>query len=322
MLLVSAVALLVVVPRAAHAQDWTREQPGSPQPAGDPVLDRVTALRQAAELLEKAAQIRARGNRNQAEQLFSSAELIIGVEGLADVAPLFREGAPPRINTPLKQFPANTPPQPQVVGASDDDEPDAKPARGSLSGSMQIEGRASGAIGVVTLEPVGKKARRRSPKVRVMEQRDRQFAPRVMAVPLGSTVTFPNFDQVFHNVFSTSDAQKFDLGLYKGGQAREITFDREGIVRLGCNLHANMSAHVVVVSAPHYAVTDPSGAFRFRSLEPGKYRLRAWSERSLAPVTQEVTIASGSNKVTVGVKGDAPEGPPPDKFGVSRGKKP
>jgi plastocyanin len=308
------VVLLATAAGRAHAQDFKREP--------DPVADKIAAFKEAATNLERAQQMRGRGNKSQAEQFFSTAEILVGPEALADLAPLFREGGPPRVTTPLKQFPADAKPQPEVVGGSDEDEPEAKPAKGSLAGTMQIDGKAGGAIGIVTLEPIGKKWKKRTPKVRVVEQRDRNFAPHVLAVPVGSTVTFPNFDQVFHNVFSVSEAQKFDLGLYKGGQAREMVFEKEGIVRLGCNLHANMSAYVVVVGAPHYAVADASGGFRFKSLEPGKYTLRAWSEKSLAPVTQEITIASGDNKVNVGVKADAPQGPAPDKFGVPRGKKP
>jgi hypothetical protein len=138
---------------------------------------------------------------------------------------------------------------------------------------------------------------------------------------VGSTVTFPNFDPVYHNVFSTSDQQPFDLGIYKAPEARDVTFDKEGIVTLGCNLHANMTAHIAVVSAPHYVITDDKGRFSFASLEPGTYRLRAWSERSLAPVVQEVVVKPDRNTVSVRVKGDAPTGPLPDKFGVSRGSK-
>jgi len=301
----------------ARAQDFKRD-PAPP----DPVADKVVALKEAASQLEKAQQMRARGNRSQAEQFFSAAEIFVGPAALEDIAPLFREGAPPRVTTPLKQFAPDTPPQPAVVGSSDEDEPDAKPARGSLTGTVQIDGKAGGAIGVVTLEPVGKKWKKRPAKVRVVEQRDRNFAPHVLAVPVGSTVTFPNFDQVYHNVFSTSETNKFDLGLYKGGQAREMVFEKEGVVRLGCNLHANMSAYIIVVGAPHYAIADDTGTFRFKSLEPGKYKLRAWSERSLEPITKDIEIASGSNKVNVGVKGDAPQGPAPDKFGVPRGKRP
>jgi plastocyanin len=185
---------------------------------------------------------------------------------------------------------------------------------------MQIDGRAaSGAYGLITLEPVDGKWKPRTPKHLVIEQRNREFLPHLMAVSVGSTVAFPNFDTVFHNVFSTSPIGAFDLGLYKVGEAREYTFQREGIVRLGCNLHANMSAYIAVVAAPAYVVTDEAGRFSFRHLPPGKYRLKAWSERSKAPITQDVTIKAGRNEVTVGVSGDAVPGPIPDKFGGKRG---
>jgi hypothetical protein len=151
----------------------------------------------------------------------------------------------------------------------------------------------------------------------VIEQRNREFAPRLLAVPVGSTVSFPNFDGIYHNVFSRSESKPFDLGLYKSGQARELVFDREGIVRVGCNLHANMSATVVVVSAPHYAITDRRGRFFFRSLEPGRYRLRAYGERGAEPTTQEIAIGAGDNSVSVAL-GEAPLGPLADKFGMPR----
>jgi hypothetical protein len=120
-------------------------------------------------------------------------------------------------------------------------------------------------------------------------------------------------------VFSTSPAAPFDLGLYKSNEAREFTFPKEGIVRLGCNLHANMSAYIAVVAAPAYVVTDGDGRFAFKRLPPGRYKLRAWSERSTAPITQDIAIKPGKNTVTVGVAGDAPRGPQPDKFGGKRG---
>ena len=80
-----------------------------------------------------------------------------------------------------------------------------------------------------------------------------------------------------------------------------------------------MNAYIAVVAAPSYVVTDDQGAFSFRRLAPGKYRLRAWSEKSKQPITQEVTIKAGKNVLTVGVSADAPTGAQPDKFGGKRG---
>ena len=292
----------------------------SPAPAtADPVGERVQAINEATSLLQKAGAARTRGNRNFAEQLFSSAELILGPEALAERAPLVREGAPPRVSTPLKVLPKDTPPQPAAVGSSDEDEkPEEKPRRGVLSGALNLGGKTLDGRGVVTLEPASGKFHRRAPRTRVMEQRNREFAPKIMAVPVGSTVSFPNFDTVYHNVFSRSDARAFDLGIYKNGQSRDLKIEKEGIVRLGCNLHANMSAYIVATNAPHYAITDDKGHFSFRSLEPGKYRLRAWSEKTLKPQVQEITVVPEKNSVSVTLPADAPAGSV-DKFGVARG---
>ncbi len=286
---------------------------------------RASGQAPAADLLRAAINARVHGQRNYAEQIFSSAERLLQPNELSALDPLFREGAPPRITTALRTLPKDTAPQPKSgVGASDDDEPEKqKSKRGSLSGEMKLGGGSSGgALGVVVLEPMGGKYSRRKPKQRVIEQRDRHFAPHLMAVPVGSTVSFPNFDPIFHNVFSVSKAKSFDLGVYKDGETREITFDKEGFIRLGCNLHANMSAYLVVVKAPHYAVTDAGGRFRFGSLAPGKYELRAWSERNAEPFTQTVTINPGENSVNLDVPGRATVDLGTDKFGVARGKTP
>jgi plastocyanin len=295
-------------------------------PAGGkltPAGEKAAALRQAADLLDKAGSALAGGNKNFAEQLFSTAELLVGADALASLAPEFREGAPPRVTTPTVKVDTAAAPQPKVVGSSEAEDAEAKVAppkvEGSLTGSVEIDGKPlSGAFGLVTLEPASGKWPARTPKKRTIEQRGREFLPHVMAIPVGSTVAFPNFDTVFHNVFSTSPLGAFDLGIYKQGEAREFTFTKEGIIRLGCNLHANMSAYIAVVSAPAYVVTDDHGAFAFKHLAPGKYKLKAWSEKSKAPIEQDVTIKVGANEVKVGVAADAPAGNP-DKFGGKRG---
>jgi len=289
-----------------------------------PVAERAQTLREAADQLDKAQNALSNGNRNLAEQLFSTAELLVGAEVLAPVAREFRDGAPPRVTTPTQKIDPSAAPQPRVAGSSEaEDEKDRVPPpriEGSLTGALQIDGRtAAGAYGLITLDPVDGKFKPRTPKKLTIEQRNREFLPHVMAVSVGSTVSFPNFDTVFHNVFSTSPVGAFDLGLYKVGEAREVTFQKEGILRIGCNLHANMSAYIAVVAAPAYVVTDDTGRFAFKHLPPGKYKLKAWSERSKAPVAQDIVIKPGKNDITVGVSGDAAPGPQPDKFGGKRG---
>lgn len=295
-----------------------------PPGAGGPVGDRATILRDAADQLDKAGRALASGNKSVAEYLFSTAELEVGPEALAALAPLFRDGAPPRVATAPVKFDPTEGPQPKVFGSSEaEDEKEKVPpprVEGSLTGVVQIDGKPLvGAFGLVTLEPASGKWKSRTPKHLVVEQRGREFSPHLMAISTGSTVSFPNFDNVFHNVFSTSPTGAFDLGLYKSGEAREYTFPKEGIIRLGCNLHANMSAYIAIVAAPAYVVTDETGHYAFKHLEPGKYKMKVWSERSKAPIAQEITIKQGQNSVDVGVSADAPTGPQPDKFGGKRG---
>lgn len=298
--------------------------PAKPPTPSGPAAERAAVLREAADQLDKAAAALARGQKNLAEQLFSTAELLVGAEALAPVAQLFREGAPPRVTTPTVKVDPKAAPQPKVAGSSEADDEAAKvrPPRaiGTLSGTMQIgDGKGANAYGLVTLEPANGRWKPRTPKKVVIEQRGREFLPSLVAVSVGSTIAFPNFDNVFHNVFSTSTPAAFDLGLYKMGEAREYKFEKEGIVRLGCNLHANMSAFIAVVAAPSYVVTDDKGGFTFKRLAPGKYKLKAWSVKSKAPITQDVTIKAGANQIVVGVPADAPAGPLPDKFGGKRG---
>lgn len=280
------------------------------------VLDKVTD-KPAREMLEAAIVAAKRGQRNYADQLFTRVEISVGPELVAAAAPAFREGAPRRIETPLTQMPKDTPPQPKLVGSSDEDSPPGRlPA--SLRGTMTVDGKPLDGVGLVELYPLNDSYKKRIPKRRVVEQRNKQFSPRLLAVPPGSTVAFPNFDDFYHNVFSTSTTQQFDLGMYKSGQSREMKFEKAGLVRLGCNVHAKMASYVFVIDAPNYVPVDGANPFYFRSLAPGKYKARVWSEHSIEPTDSTIRIKDGINTIIFDVKGDAERGPSPDKFGNSR----
>jgi hemoglobin len=270
----------------------------------------------AADLLAMAITAGKRGQRSYAEQLFTRAEMLTGPRPLAPVAAVFRAGAPPRVTAKLKKLPTDTAAQPRTVGGSEADEPPSTPAAGSLHGAIKIDGKAPSGLGVVMLWPE-RGGKKRVAKQRVIEQRGKSFAPHVMAVPVGSTVSFPNFDPIFHNVFSLSKAKAFDLGMYKNGETREVKLDKAGIVRLGCNLHANMSAYVIVVDAPHYVIVEDDGTYSFKSLAPGKYRVQAWNEQSGEPSISTVTIKSGANESDIDLKGGG-QSISPDKFGTAR----
>jgi hemoglobin len=306
--------------------DIVEPQPKGPPPGAEAVrnavAERARALRDGATLLEKAAAARLRGNLSLAEQLFSAAELVTGPDAITQLGAMFREGAPPRVTSRPIRVAADSPPQPGAVGSSEEDQPAVRRrrAQGSLRGDVKVEGgEPLKGFAVVTLEPVSGRFSRRVPKKRVIEQRDREFAPKVLAVPVGSTVSFPNFDPIYHNVFSRSAARPFDLGLYRSGLTRELTFDKEGIIRVGCNLHANMAAYVVVVKAPHYVVTDRQGRFSFSSVAPGRYRLQAYREGSKEPTVQSVEIKARANEVALTVPAPSPEGALESKFGTPRG---
>jgi hemoglobin len=270
---------------------------------------------EARRLLQNAVIAGTRGQRSYAEQLFSRAELVVGVKPLAGVAAVFRAGAPQRVTTPTKKLP-DAGPQPTVVGKDDEAElPKPKGPIAVLHGALTVDGKPLQGIGVVMMYGAG--GVKRTAKRRVIEQRNKTFAPHVTAVPVGSTISFPNYDDLFHNVFSVSKAKAFDLGLYKNGETREITLDKAGVIRVGCNIHANMSAYIIAVDAPHYTVVDPDGTFVFNTLLPGKYRAQIWLGNAAEPLTTEVQIKPGDNQLSLDLKGgDA--GVSPDKFGAPR----
>ena len=109
-----------------------------------------------------------------------------------------------------------------------------------------------------------------------IEQADKRFTHRVTVVPLGSAVRFPNRDKVRHHVYSFSPVRTFELKLYTGTPANPVTFERSGIAVLGCNIHDNMVAWVVVVETPYFGQSTRSGQVRLDDVPPGSYRLRAW----------------------------------------------
>ncbi|HXI03847.1 MAG TPA: carboxypeptidase regulatory-like domain-containing protein [Candidatus Saccharimonadales bacterium] len=126
----------------------------------------------------------------------------------------------------------------------------------------------------------------------IMAQVDETFVPHVLPILAGSTVDFPNSDPFFHNVFSLSMASAFDLGHYPKGTSKSVRFDKPGLVKVFCHLHADMSAVIMVLENPFFAVPAESGAYRIEGIPPGRYKVTAWHERA-HPVTREVTIEPG-----------------------------
>lgn len=128
---------------------------------------------------------------------------------------------------------------------------------------------------------------------------EKEFSPHVLVVPAGSLVAFPNHDPFNHNVFSLSEENSFDLGLYGRGATRSIRFRRPGVVRIYCNIHAGMSALVVVRDSPHFTQPSTDGSFSLASVPPGNYALHVWHERT-PQVTREVRVpATGLADLTI-----------------------
>jgi hypothetical protein len=109
-------------------------------------------------------------------------------------------------------------------------------------------------------------------------QKNRMFIPHLQVVPVGSIVAFPNADPFFHNVFSLFDGKRFDLGLYEAGSSKSVTFSREGVSYIFCNIHPEMSAVILTLSTPLYSIADSSNAFDLRAIPAGDYRLHFWIE--------------------------------------------
>ena len=166
--------------------------------------------------------------------------------------------------------------------------------------ALGVEGASLDAAGpiVVYLEgvdgPIAARLRKRSLEI---HQKDASFKPAFLAIAAGETVVMPNDDVIFHNVFSYSTPNDFDLGLYPRGDSRSKTFQYPGVVRIYCSIHESMSATIFIAPSSLFAVAGSGGDFTLLDVPPGKYRLRTWNRR-LPPVTQLVDVGAGAPVVT------------------------
>jgi plastocyanin len=172
---------------------------------------------------------------------------------------------------------------------------------GTITGTVKVRGLPSPANVLVYVA--------KAPAVNVdlsgvkftMDQRDLTFVPHVLPVLVGSNVQFPNDDKVAHNVFSLSRTKPFNLGSYGPGVSKSVLFDKAGVVELRCDVHAEMSAYILVMENPYWAVTDEKGQFKIpdqaylaqhgikglKDLPPGTYVVKTWNEKLK---TQEATV--------------------------------
>ena len=132
--------------------------------------------------------------------------------------------------------------------------------------------------------------------VQQAQQIDRQFSPDLLVVPVGSTVSFPNMDPVFHNIFSLSKPKAFDLGSYSKGETRNVVFPKQGVVDVYCHLHPNMAATIVVTPNRWYARSDRSGQYRIPDVPPGQYTVVAW-HKSAGFFRKTIVVEAGHGAV-------------------------
>ena len=167
--------------------------------------------------------------------------------------------------------------------------PEDRPAVAAV-GAPPAHGHPDRRRSVVYLEtaPRGAFELREGPRA-VMDQRDETFVPHVLAVTAGTTVDFTNSDRTYHNVFSFSKGNRFDLGRYGRGRSKSVRFDRPGIVRVFCDIHSHMSAFILVFGHRFFAATDAEGRYAIDGVPPGTYTLVAWNDGQ-ARETRTVTV--------------------------------
>jgi plastocyanin len=126
----------------------------------------------------------------------------------------------------------------------------------------------------------------------VMDQKNRTFLPHVLPIQTGTSVQFPNSDDIRHQVYSFSSAKTFQLPLYTGTPSKAIVFDKPGVASLGCNIHDRMSAYIVVVDTPHFGASGKSGRVKLSDLPPGKYVVQVWHPSLKAEATSVTLTAN------------------------------
>ena len=158
---------------------------------------------------------------------------------------------------------------------------------------------------VVWLNPVGgaitETPHQDPAKIPQLVQKNKSFQPSLLVIPVGGKVEFPNRDPFFHNVFSLFEGKRFDLGLYESGTTRFVQFDKPGVSYIFCNIHAQMSAVIIALITPYYAISNVRGEISIPNVPPGRYELQVFHTavppETLRTITREITVAPGDTSL-------------------------
>jgi plastocyanin len=193
-------------------------------------------------------------------------------------------------------------------------------AAGALEATVRDDGGKPLADVVVSLTAMGAPPTAPRPTTAVMDQQNKTFVPAVLAIPVGTPVTFPNRDNIRHHVYSFSAAKRFELPLYIGTPAAPVVFDKAGVVVLGCNIHDWMVGYIYVADTPYFAKTAEDGRARVADVPPGAYEARVWHPRMRGEpdkTAKPVTIATGETAplaFVVALKPDRRPSPPRPQY--------
>lgn len=182
------------------------------------------------------------------------------------------------------------------------------PAQQALKGHVSLTRNGhslkNGSQAVVWLTPVGatvEPPRQDPSRIPQLVQKNKAFHPSLLVIPVGGKVEFPNHDPFFHNVFSLFEGKRFDLGLYESGTTRFVQFDKPGVSFIFCNIHAQMTAVVIALATPYYAISDAHGDVSLPDVPPGRYDVQVF-HASIAPdalhaVNREITVTAGDTSI-------------------------
>lgn len=188
-----------------------------------------------------------------------------------------------------------------MVGLSSISNSDEITVTGRVELSNYEAVRSAGSDAVVWLTPVGDSPIHSVDPAQRQQllQKSKTFSPHLLVVQVGSVIDFPNYDPLFHNVFSLFEGKRFDLGLYEAGTSRSVIFNRAGISYIFCNIHPEMSAVVIALKTPYFGISDRKGSIVISHVPAGMYQLDVWHERvlpeTLKMLARKVLVSATSN---------------------------